>query len=306
MSSSDAGLDVTVFPPGDATLEDAPRDSTSPIRSRFRVAHVSSDLGPIDFCYRRAGTTSYLGPILAGAATPSIDGGRDATASNDAATDAAAAPSYGLSFGSITDYVDVNGSGVYELVIVAAGDLGCSRPRALGSVSIDAGKESTVVIMGLFRADVTSSSALSIVRFVDDRSTSLASRTRFIHAALGASNIAAAGPLSVFTQAGPTTTVVASSIAPKQTAPSSSGPTSIDSLGYASLPSSSDPVAIKLLGDTDGGAARATSAALLFTPYSVRTVFITSSETDALGGLFVCDEVESASGRTSCQWFEAH
>jgi len=91
---SDAGPDATIIPGGDSGNEDAESDGSGVLTSTMRLANMSPDLGPVDFCWRVTGSTSFAGPVLA---TP-LDAGppasgtdaSDASADADASTDASA------------------------------------------------------------------------------------------------------------------------------------------------------------------------------------------------------------------------
>ena len=53
---------------GSSGLSDAavgPSDAAAPATT-MRLAHVAEDLGPVDFCYRMAKTSSFEGPVLGG------------------------------------------------------------------------------------------------------------------------------------------------------------------------------------------------------------------------------------------------
>src|ERR1700722_1615201 len=87
---SDASPDATIIPGGDSGNEDAESDGGGVLTSTMRLANMSPDLGPVDFCWRVTGSTSFAGPVIA---TP-LDGGPPAsgTDASDASADADASP----------------------------------------------------------------------------------------------------------------------------------------------------------------------------------------------------------------------
>src|ERR1041385_7293399 len=77
-----------------------------PATARVRVAHVSPGAPAVDFCLAVHGSTSFTGPILAGA-------GRAA----------------GLSYATVTRYFDVDAVR-YDVRLVAPGAADCKQPLA--------------------------------------------------------------------------------------------------------------------------------------------------------------------------------
>jgi hypothetical protein len=84
------------------TVTGSPPDTTA----RVRVAHVSPGAPAVDFCLARHGTTQFTGAILAGA-------GRAA----------------GLSYATVTRYLDVDAAR-YDVRLVAPGAASCAQPLA--------------------------------------------------------------------------------------------------------------------------------------------------------------------------------
>ncbi len=86
----DAGADGTVvMAGGDSGNEDAEGDGGGVLSSTMRLANMSPDLGPVDFCWRVAGSGSFTGPVIA---TP-LDAGigsspQDASDAGDVAVEA--------------------------------------------------------------------------------------------------------------------------------------------------------------------------------------------------------------------------
>jgi len=89
---SDASADGSgvIVGGGDTGSGDGTADGSSTVPTTMRLAHASSGLGPIDFCWRITGTANFTGPVLAGALTPT-DAGAPGDAQTDAETDASAA-----------------------------------------------------------------------------------------------------------------------------------------------------------------------------------------------------------------------
>jgi hypothetical protein len=89
-AAADAGGDGTIVTAGgDSGNEDAEADGGGVLSSTMRLANMSPDLGPVDFCWRVAGSGSFTGPVIA---TP-LDGGigpglQDASDAGDAAVEA--------------------------------------------------------------------------------------------------------------------------------------------------------------------------------------------------------------------------
>ncbi len=89
-AAADAGGDGTiVMAGGDSGSEDAEGDGSGVLSSTMRLANMSPDLGPVDFCWRVAGSGSFTGPVIA---TP-LDAGmgtgpQDASDAGDAAVEA--------------------------------------------------------------------------------------------------------------------------------------------------------------------------------------------------------------------------
>jgi hypothetical protein len=67
-ASGDAGSDQTVAMPGpdEGGAEDGGADAAASITSTMRLANMSPDLGPVDFCWRVTGTGTFTGPVLGG------------------------------------------------------------------------------------------------------------------------------------------------------------------------------------------------------------------------------------------------
>jgi hypothetical protein len=144
----------------------------------MRLAHLSPDLGTIDFCYRLPGSSTFDGlvlgsPLDAGVPPGPPDGSTpaDAETAETSANDASPPPNGGsgaLAFPGLTSYVVLKGWGTIDIALVATGGQSCASPIATGHVTLDAGKRATVAVMGLARVDASSDQALSIAAFTDD------------------------------------------------------------------------------------------------------------------------------------------
>jgi hypothetical protein len=137
-------------------------------------------------------------------------------------------------------------AGTFDIAVVTAGQTSCATRRLVGSVTLDAGKRATVVLMGLAGQD-SGPDALGVVAFTDEPIDPLSARVRMIHAALGASSQPAIGPLLVIAAG----SVIAPEVDPGMTsAPSMTRPP-VDALGYATLSVFDPPTPLQLdtLGD---------------------------------------------------------
>lgn len=264
------------------------------------VGGESVEAGPAD-----AGLDAGVGDDAADATVPSdatIDGGEpdeggasdaamDATASgdagdaagpSDAAPSDAAVPQPPVGFGSMSAAVTLPASGTLDIALVAAGRLSCGSPSWV-TVTLDAGKITTLTVMGLAGAEAGSASALSIVAFTDELADPAAAKVRFVHAALGwpDGSDGPAPPLSA--RAG--SVVLAPELQPRRaTTPGTMPP--VDALGFASVPPVSGDTVVTLSALDDGGAARAWSTGIVgmdALPGTVHTGFVVSLRAGALG-----------------------
>jgi hypothetical protein len=221
--------------------------------------------------------------------------------------DAGDGGSAALDFGELTQDVALNAVGTFDIALVTAGALSCGQPLLVKQVTLDAGKRSTVAVMGLAASDAGAAGALSVVAFTDDpTSDPQNARVRFIHAALGWPGASfPAPPLSV-TASGPPPTALASEIDPKHVGATSSADPTVDGLGYATVrPLSSTRLMLQSVGD--GGFARWQTADQLsgLSAGTVHTGFIVSGEAGALGVLW-CGEAKTAGAPPPCGLFPAH
>jgi hypothetical protein len=334
---SDASADGSgvIVGGGDTGSGDAPTDGIGAVDTTMRLAHASSGLGPIDFCWRSTGTETFTGPVLAGAVTPTdggtgagtdsaadasqdgdastsgdaavapgaswdadLDGAEEAQEPSDAQTPDAAGPPASLAFGSMTADVTLPTSGTFDIAIVAAGQTSCLQRLLVGQVTIDAGERSTVVVMGV-PGQEGGPSALTLAGFVDDSSADAQSaRVRFIHAALGSSDEAAAPPLSISANE----TLLAASIDPGKAAAESTAP-AVDSLGYATASPISMSVSLELAAVADGGTSTtwtSSSTDLGLQAGTVHTGIVVSLSAGALGVAWCGDVVTAGGVRPVC------
>jgi hypothetical protein len=336
---SDASADGSgvIVGGGDTGSGDAPADGTGTPPTTMRLAHASSGLGPIDFCWRSSGTETFTGPVLAGAVTPTDAGtgagtdseadaseGGDAAPSGDAAapdasldaqdadldgadgamepSDAQAAdaapPAASLTFGSMTADVTLPTSGTFDIAVVAAGQTSCLQHLLVGQVTIDAGEQSTVVVMGVPGQD-GGPSALTMAGFVDDSSPiAQSARVRFIHAALGSSDEDVAAPLSISANE----TLLAALIDPGKATSESTTP-AVDSLGYTTASPISMSVSLELAAVGDASTPTtwtSSSTALGLQAGTVHTGIVVSLTEGALGVAWCGDVVTAGGVRPVC------
>jgi hypothetical protein len=208
------------------------------------------------------------------------DGG-DASGSDAASSDAAVLqPPVG--FASMSAAVTLPTSGTLDIALVAAGQLSCGAPAAVGTVTLDAGKITTVTVMGLAGADAGSDSALSIVAFTDELADPSVAKVRFVHAALGWPGGSDSPAPALSARAG--SVVLAPEVDPRHATTQWTMP-SVDALGFANVPPVSGETVLTLSA-LDDGAARAWSTGFVgidALPGTVHTGFIVSLRAGALG-----------------------
>ncbi len=294
-------------------------DSAPPAQTTMRLAHASPDLGPVDFCWRQTGAASFTGPVLGGdlppeGGSPGGDAGPDGAAeagSLDAAdvpTDAADGapeasmpmpPDAGtpgdLVFGTMSPDVLLPSAGTFDIAVVAAGQTSCATRRLAGTVTLDAGKRATVVLMGLAAAD-SGADALGVVAFTDAPIDPQTARVRMIHAALGAAGQPATGPL--FVNAGNTT--IAAEVDPRMTGAPSTTP-EVDALGYATLAPLEPPTPLQLgtLGDVLSSTWTTAGSDLAVQAGTSHTGIIVTVGQDALG-IAWCGDAPTNRGPATC------
>lgn len=336
------GGDDSSQPPAnasDATTGGPPIDVVGPsqeggvVSSTFRLAHFAPNLGNIDFCYRKPDQTKLTGPVLAGPST-GLDAGRDGgeagadddaaagdaggDASADGAAEAAAPTSGPLTPLTVTSYLQIEGSGTFEIVVVRGDATSCAQPLATGKVTLDAGHLATIAVVdGVIDADAaaldggsdagedasTPDAGLAPVRFlgfVDDPAIDATrARIRTIHLALGGAGATSLGPLRMTAVSGPNP-VVAPLVEPGKAGRSSGSEPPVDALGYALVSPVAPLTALRVDELADSGARGFTTAFadLGLGGASLHTAFVAA---DATGPLVVlCSDKTTIGRRMAC------
>jgi hypothetical protein len=318
---------------GPGTLPDAAvgASDAQSAATTMRLAHVAPDLGPVDFCYRVARTSSFEGPVLGGGLggnTPDAgapdDSGDSGDASGDDASGAGIAdaavtdsgtgdldggsPSVG--YRSVSRYLTLEASGPLTIALIAPGATSCAAPLFTADVTLDPGKLSTVAIVGIRDADAGAGDApLALVAFTDDRATTSAmARVRMIHAALGIpGRRQAAGALAVRASSAQTVTL-AERLEPRR-AGAPSGAVPVDSLGYATLAPIPSPAqlavgAAAMTGPATTDAASdswvSQSGALDLRGGSLHTGFVLTGDAQQPFEVLWCTDTSTSGDRTTC------
>jgi hypothetical protein len=250
----DASYDGASF--GSSTDADEPAvDAGAELPTLFRFAQLSAGLGPVDVCFRVGENDAFTGPIFGTAEA---------------------------GFPNVTSYVTAPNATDFEVAVVDATTGSCSTPEARARITLAPGKKWTIAILGDFQAEIDAANALTIATFVDDDEVvSDASRSRFIHAALGGHQGKSYGPFSAAAQIG-SLVPLAAEIDPKMVSTSSGAPPVVDALGYHTENITFDEGSLVLteISDASTAAATWTSAptSLALESGSVRTGFIVSDE----------------------------
>lgn len=298
-----------------------PADASAPATT-MRLAHLAEDLGPVDFCYRMAKTSSFEGPVLGGGkgslardAGASADGATDANAPVDPSLDGGddggvdeagadgGAPRVG--YRTVSRYLTLTASGPLTIALVSPGSTSCATPLFTADVTLDPGKLSTVAILGRTAAD-GGDGALSLVAFIDDRVTVPAkARVRMIHAALGTETRAPAGALSVRASSSQTVTVAERVEPKKAAAPSAAVP--VDSLGYATIAPVPSPAQLAVGAAASPTASDASTdswvgqaGALDLRGGSLHTGFVLSGGADQPFEVLWCTDTSTTGDATTC------
>jgi hypothetical protein len=219
-----------------------------------------------------------------GAADATIDAadGGDAAGANDGAPTDAAVLQPPVGFASMSAAVTLPTSGTLDIALVAAGQLSCGSPVAVGTVTLDAGKSTTVTVMGFAGAEAGTDSALSIVAFTDELADASVAKVRLVHAALGWPDGSDSPAPALSARAG--SVVLAAELDPRHATTQGTTPP-VDPLGFASVA----PVpgeTVLTLSALDDGAARAWSTGFVgidALPGTVHTGFVVSLRAGALG-----------------------
>jgi len=324
-------------PPGgsDATTGGPTVDVVSPnndggaLSTAMRLAHLAPGLGRVDFCYKKPEQAKPTGPLLA-AGAPARDAGAedaDASADDDAAADAeardaAASTSGPLSPFSVTSYVQLEGTGTFDLFIVRGDATSCAAPLATGRITLDPGRLTTVTLVdgplaatdagasGDAEADADAPDAdapdagLASVRFFsfadDPRIDAARARVRVLHMALGEGPEPALGALRVTALSGQNP-VVAPAVDPGKATRAGAGEPPVDALGYATLPPIAPLTALEVteLGDAAARGFTTEFADLGLGGASLHTMFVARD-----GGAFMvlsCNDKSTVGRRMECR-----
>jgi hypothetical protein len=296
----------------------APTDAEPPATT-MRLAHVAPDLGPVDFCYRMATTSSFEGPVLNGGLgstvkhdagadggdaslpLPGLDAGLDS--GDEGGADAGAAS---VSYRTVSRYLTLEASGPLTIALVAPGATSCATPLFTADVTLDPGKLSTVAITSAPKGD-GGAAELALAAFIDDRlTTANKARVRMIHAALGTrAKHTVTGALSV-RASGAQTVSIADRVEPKKVAsPSATVP--IDSLGYATVAPVPSPAQLAV-----GAAASPTASDAAIDSWasegvdlglrggSLHTGFVLTGEDQQSFEVLWCTDTSTSGDRTTC------
>lgn len=305
-------------PPNDVFSDDAAAPP-SPIEAGFggneaavpsgtiRFAHLADGVGPIDFCYRAAGTANFVGPVISGGGAHADAGAGDAAADGDA--DAEAGPNVFDDAGApavapraVTAYLTLAAAGSVRIAIVARGAASCTDRIVETDVTLDPGKLVTVALLGsgaVYDAgNLDEVRALGLVAFTDDRSTIAdKARVRVVHAAL-----AGTLPSLAVRAVGAIAVPLADVVAPRHAA-SASATIPVDALGYATAAPLASPAAIGVdpVADADGGGAswQSAPADLGLSGGSLHTAFVVTG-TSAPYAVLWCTDTSLTGDQTTC------
>lgn len=254
-----------------------------------RLAQMSPDLGPVDFCIRPKSGGETAGPLLA--APDAGDGG--------------------IAFEQASPYFSVAASGTVDVIVVPAPATDCATARAVGTVTLDPGKRTTLVVMGISKSMAPASRAVGVSAFVDEAATADALRLRVIDAALAWSQTVDGPSALAFALTSQNTVIpVAQSVLPRKAATPSSAPPMVDALGYHDL--SQVPVgdvSARVTYGDDAGVMVWTSkaAGLSFGKSDVRTAFVVADALGAVGSLatVVCNDAPPE-GESQCELLQTY
>ena len=286
------------------------------LATTMRLAHVAADLGPVDFCYRNAKSTSFEGPVLGeGLGDPKRDGGAEGgeaggpppDAGVDAAEADAGAPSVG--YRAVSRYLTLEASGPLTIALVAPGATSCATPLFVADVTLDAGKLVTVAIVGLGAKD-GGKGERGLVAFIDDRTTTAnKARVRMVNAAFGSGatpTAATEGATLAVRAVGSQTLTLAERVEPRK-AGSPSAAVPVDSLGYATIDPLPSPaqLAVGAAADTkvDAAVDSWVSAAgeLGLHGGSLHTGFVLTGQGQKPFEVLWCQDTSTSGDRTTCE-----
>jgi hypothetical protein len=277
-----------------------------------RVANLAPHLGPIDLCYRTAGTGTFEGPVFGGTSrVPEAPPDEDAEASapTDAGGDGGAPTPLG--YRSVSKYVSLTSAGPLAVAIVRAGSGSCANALVTGAVTLDPGKLSTLVLFARAAADGDAGSDADgsdadanggsrtdvvVVAFTDDRTTAAEkARVRLIHAA------SAEAALAVRAVAGQTSILAERVERRRASTPSET----VDALGYAEIAPLPPPTSLTI-GPAAGTTAEAAPERWQSDPHelelrggSLHTGFVLTGESAPFEVLW-CADTSTVGDRTAC------
>jgi hypothetical protein len=168
MKNSSLGLSVCLFAASGCNAVIDPGTGPDPelesSTARVRVAHLSPDAPPVDFCLAPAGTQAFAGPVLGAAGDP-----------------------LGIAYGNLTRYFDVDAIR-YDVRLVAAGAADCNRallPDVTDLPALPAGASATIAATGKLDHDGTGE-PFAVRALVDDATVAAGqAKLRFVHASPG-------------------------------------------------------------------------------------------------------------------------
>jgi len=140
-----------------------------PPQINVRVAHLSPDAPPVDFCLRPEGSTTFTGPVLRSLGVAA-----------------------GVAFNQVTRYLTID-AGTYTVRLVAPGSADCAT--SLGGLpdtalpALAGGARATVAAVGLLSG--AGATAFRLTPFIDDATPAAAgqARVRFVHTSPGTPNV---------------------------------------------------------------------------------------------------------------------
>ncbi len=133
--------------------------------AHVRVAHLAPDAPAVDFCVAVHGTTSFIGPVLKGAGAAA-----------------------GLSFGTVTKYLDVPAA-QYDVRLVAPGSADCAKslaglPDIVNLPALGDGVSATLAAEGELATGAVK--PFGITPYIDDSTVAAGkAKLRFVHASPG-------------------------------------------------------------------------------------------------------------------------
>jgi hypothetical protein len=270
-TSLDAGVDVST--PDAAVGEAGDASSSHPVDAAEEEASSDGDVeGSME---ASAGIDALAGD----------DGGGDAAADAETGATAPSGVPVQVAFGQMTGFVSIPAIGTLDIALVSPNQLSCNDPAFIGRVTLDPGKNATVVVMGLSTPEAGPGSGLVMKSFTDEPADPATARVRLVHAALGWPGEDAPTPALAVTLAGQVTV----DLAPTDTPVASTSPL-VDALGYVVAPTFAGPAPVSLstLGDAGTHTWTTDFFQLDLQPGASLSAFVVSQAGGALG-LVWCD-----------------